>query len=134
MNEFIEEIKASEQLLAIIIKAEYDEPGISFFTQDENILQVGYMDYEAKKLIQPHIHNQYKREIIGTQEVIYIKEGKVKVNFYDDNKALISDRELKTGDCIALISGGHGFEVIEPTKMIEIKNGPYAYDQDKIRF
>ena len=134
MNEFTEEIKASEQLLAIIIRAEYDEPGISFFTQDENILQVGYMGYEANKSIQPHIHNQYKREIIGTQEVIYIKEGKVKVNFYDDNKVLISDRELKTGDCVALISGGHGFEVIEPTKMIEIKNGPYAYDQDKVRF
>jgi len=134
MNEFIEEIKASEQLLAIIIRSEYDQSGISFFTQDENILQVGYMGYEPNKSIQPHIHNQYKRETIGTQEVIYIKEGKVKVNLYDDNKEFISDRELYTGDCILLIGGGHGFEVIEPTKMIEIKNGPHAHDQDKIRF
>ena len=134
MKKFLEEIKKSEVLLGIIIKAEYEESGISFLTSADNILQVGYMSYSEKKVIQPHIHNKYKRNIEGTQEVIYVKEGKVRVSFYDENKEFVCMRELYTGDCVVLIGGGHGFEILEPTKMIEIKNGPYAYDQDKIRF
>mgnify|MGYP000347185655 FL=1 len=134
MEQLLEEIRSKEELLAIIIRSEYDKPGISFFTSSDNILQVGYMNYQEEKSIQPHIHNRYKREIYGTQEVIFIKKGKVKVSFYNQNKEFVSDRKLYTGDCVALIDGGHGFELLEPTKMIEVKNGPYAHDQDKIRF
>jgi len=135
MNNLLEEIKTpGEQLLALIIRAAFDKSGISFLTPDENILQVGYMSYSESKKIQPHIHNQYKREITGTQEVVYIKEGKVRVNFFDLNKEYVSSRELNQGDCIVLVGGGHGFDILEPTKMIEIKNGPYAGDQDKVRF
>jgi len=134
MTEFLEEIRTEEELLAIIIRSEYDQPDISFFTSDDNILQVGYMSYSENKKIQPHIHNQYKREIEGTQEVIFIKEGRLIATFYNQDKEFVSDIELSSGDCVVLISGGHGFELLEPTKMIEVKNGPYAYDEDKIRF
>ena len=134
MSKFLEEIRTEEQLLAIIIRSEYDKPDISFFTSDDNILQVGYMSYPEKKIIQPHIHNKYKRKIEGTQEVIFIKEGRVKVTFYNQEKDFVSDRELHSGDCVVLMSGGHGFELLEPTKMLEVKNGPYAFDEDKIRF
>ena len=134
MTEFLEEIRTEEELLAIIIRSEYDQPDISFFTSDDNILQVGYMSYSENKKIQPHIHNQYKREIEGTQEVIFIKEGRLIATFYNQDKEFVSDIELSSGDCVVLISGGHGFELLEPTKMIEVKNGPYAHDEDKIRF
>jgi hypothetical protein len=35
---------------------------------------------------------------------------------------------------IVLVSGGHGFEMLEETEMIEVKQGPYTGDADKIRF
>jgi hypothetical protein len=41
---------------------------------------------------------------------------------------------LEGGDVILLASGGHGFEVLEEIEMIEVKQGPYAGDQDKTRF
>ena len=44
------------------------------------------------------------------------------------------DGLLNKGDIILLIKGGHGFSVIEDVKMIEVKQGPYAGDKDKIRF
>jgi hypothetical protein len=33
---------------------------------------------------------------------------------------------LNSGDTILLASGGHGFEMLEDTEMLEIKQGPYS--------
>ena len=74
------------------------------------------------------------REIRYTQEVLFIKSGRVRVNFYTEDKAFITSRELKAGDAILLASGGHGFEFIEEIEMIEVKQGPYSSDEDKVRF
>lgn len=35
---------------------------------------------------------------------------------------------------ILMISGGHGFKVLEEIKMIEVKQGPYAKKQNNTRF
>ena len=37
------------------------------------------------------------------------------------------------GDVILLVSGVHGFEVLEELEMIEVKQGPYAGEGDKTR-
>ena len=37
-------------------------------------------------------------------------------------------------DIILLAFGGHGFECLEEVEMIEIKQGPYLGEQDKVRF
>ena len=74
------------------------------------------------------------REIEYTQETLFIKRGRVKINFYTDNKTYLTSRELKTGEVILLASGGHGFEFLEETEMIEAKQGPYCGGHDKVRF
>ena len=74
------------------------------------------------------------REIKYTQETLFVKRGRVRVDFYTDDKAYIASRELKTGDVVLLASGGHGFEFLEETEMIEVKQGPYCGDEDKERF
>ncbi len=84
--------------------------------------------------IQEHKHILHLREIKFTQETLFIKKGRMKVNFYDEDNTYFTSRELKTGDVILLASGGHGFEFLEETEMIEVKQGPYAGDQDKERF
>ncbi len=56
------------------------------------------------------------------------------MDFFDDQQQYLESRELKAGDVILLIKGGHGFEVLEELEMIEVKQGPYAGDQDKTRF
>ena len=129
-----EEIKLNDQIIAIIIYREYNKDGIEFFTPGEFSQQLGYMKHKKGDTIQEHVHILHLREIKYTQETLFVKRGRVKINFYSDDKTYFCSRELKTGDVILLASGGHGFEFLEETEMIEVKQGPYCSDQDKVRF
>ena len=66
--------------------------------------------------------------------MLFIRRGRIRVDFYDNNQNYLSSRELSFGDVILLATGGHGFEVLEEIEMIEVKQGPYAGDSDKTRF
>ena len=130
----IERIEHDGVVLAILIKSEFQKEGIEFFTPDDFSQQLAYMNRPKGYIVEPHVHNIVKREVTLTQEVLFVKSGKVRVDFYDDDKKYLESRVLQTGDVILLASGGHGFEMLEPTEMIEVKQGPYAGDQDKVRF
>lgn len=130
----IEEIRDKGQLLAIIIRNEFDKPGISFVTPNDFSQQLAYMHHPAGKIIEPHVHNPVKREISYTQEVLLIKRGRLRVDFYTEAREYLHSRVLKAGDVILLATAGHGFEVLEEVQMFEVKQGPYAGEMDKIRF
>ena len=130
----IETITKDHQLLAIIISHNFNEPGIHFFTPGELSQQLAYMHHPVGKEIPPHVHNPVPREVHFTQEVLFIRKGKLRVDFYDDDRMYLESRTLTDGDTILLATGGHGFEVLEELEMIEVKQGPYAGDQDKTRF
>lgn len=121
-------------ILAIIIRASYDKEGISFITKDDYSQQVAYMHHPKGHIILPHVHNEVKREILYTKEVLVIKKGKLRCDFYSDSKEYIKSVITSSGDTILLVSGGHGFECLEETMMLEVKQGPYAGEMDKTRF
>jgi mannose-6-phosphate isomerase-like protein (cupin superfamily) len=85
-------------------------------------------------VIEPHVHNPVPREVHYTQEVLFIKRGRLRVDFYSEQQAYLESRVLEAGDVILLITGGHGFEVLEEVEMFEVKQGPYVGEQDKTRF
>jgi len=130
----IEEIKYNDQLLAIIISNNYSEPGIHFFTPNDFSQQVAFMKHPAGKNIQPHVHNPVQREVHFTKEVLFIRKGKIRVDFFTNQQHYTESRVLETGDVILLSEGGHGFAILEETEMVEIKQGPYAGEADKTRF
>ncbi len=130
----IEEIKLIDQTIAIIIYDEFRKDGVEFFTPGDFSQQLGYIRYRKGESIQEHIHLLQTREIKYTQETLFIKSGRVRVNFFDSAQKYFTSRELKKGDVILLASGGHGFEFLEETEMIEVKQGPYCGDLDKLRF
>lgn len=130
----IEKIEYAGQTLAIIVPADFRAQGLSFITPSDALLQLGYMSHPAGYLIPPHVHTPYPRNISGTQEVLFIKSGRVRVDFYNSSQDYLESRELRSGDWVVLLGGGHGFEMLEPTTMIEVKNGPYAGAADKTRF
>jgi hypothetical protein len=130
----IERIQNKGELLAIIIKHDFSEPGVHFFTPDEFSQQLAYMKHPAKKVIEPHVHNPVQREVSYTQEVLFLKAGKLRVDFYDNERNYLESRVLEATDVILLASGGHGFEALEEIEVIEVKQGPYAGDADKTRF
>ena len=130
----IEQLTSNNQIIAIIVHHEFTKDGIEFFTPGDFSQQLGYMKHQKGETIQEHIHVLHVREVQYTQETLFIKKGRVKINFYHQDKSFFTSRELKTGDVILLASGGHGFEFLEETEMIEVKQGPYCGDQDKVRF
>jgi len=130
----IETICNGADLLAIIIPHTFRESGVHFFTPDHFSQQLAFMHHSAGRQIPPHVHNPVPREVTYTQEVLFIRKGKLRVDFYDDNKVYLESRILEEGDVILLATGGHGFEAIEELEMVEVKQGPYAGDRDKTRF
>ena len=130
----VHEIIHKDQLLAIIIKSEFSSPGVHFFTPHAFSQQLAYMRHDKGKTIDPHVHNPISREVINTQEVLFIRRGILRVDFYDNDRNYVESHLLRSGDTILLASGGHGFEVLEDLEMIEVKQGPYTGDADKTRF
>lgn len=130
----VDKILHEGKQLAIIIRRNFTAPGIQFFTPDEYSQQLAFMKHPVGKIIEPHVHNPVQREVVFTQEVLMLMKGRLRVDFYDDNKNYFESRILSAGDIILLAAGGHGFEALEEIEMIEVKQGPYAGDSDKTRF
>lgn len=128
------EVKNADQIIGIILKNDFSAEGIQFFTPNHFSQQLAYMHHQKGHVIFPHVHNLIVREVHFTQEVLIIKKGKLRVDFYDDDRHFLESHFLNEGDVILLCGGGHGFEVIEEVEMIEIKQGPYAGENDKTRF
>jgi mannose-6-phosphate isomerase-like protein (cupin superfamily) len=130
----IERIEHAGELLALIVRRDFVSPGIHFFTPNDLSQQLAFMRHPAGKLIAPHVHNPVPREVHYTQEVLFLRRGRMRVDFYDSGQHYLSSRILETGDVILLICGGHGFEVLDEVEMFEVKQGPYAGEADKTRF
>lgn len=130
----IDRITIGDLCLGIIIRSNYSKQGIEFFTNDDDSQQLGYMNRPKGYVIKPHRHNIVQREVHLTQEVLYIKSGKVRVDFYTNEQRYIGSKILNSGDVILLSDGGHGFVMLEPSEIIEIKQGPYVGERDKVRF
>ena len=130
----IERIVHDDRELALIIRRSFRKDGIEFFTPGSYSQQLGYMKHSAGHVIRPHVHNPVTREVQYTKEVLLIRSGRLRVDFYSDQQDYLQSAVLEAGDVVLLAYGGHGFEVLEETEIIEVKQGPYAGDQDKTRF
>ena len=134
MEDLVKKIEFDGKTFAIIIKNNYSKDGVEFFTPNDFSQQLAYMKHPQGKKIDAHLHNVVKREVSYTKEVLVIRKGKLRVDFYRDDKSYIESHIVEQGDIILLAFGGHGFECLEEVEMIEIKQGPYLGEQDKVRF
>lgn len=130
----IQQITHNDILLSIIIRQKFEKDGIEFFTPDDFSQQLAYMKRPENYVIPPHVHNTVMRQVELTQEVLFIKSGKVRIDFYDENKDYLKSSVLNSGDVVLLAHGGHGFEMLEESEIIEVKQGPYVGELDKTRF
>ncbi len=131
----LETIKHNDQILALVVRGSFKKEGLEFFTPNSFSQQLAYMNHQKGHKIQPHIHKQVIRQVDYTQEVLIVKSGRVRVDLYKNDKTFHASVTLGVNDIILLVSGGHGFEMLEPTEMIEVKQGPYINpDEDKKKF
>lgn len=131
MIEFIEDRSV---VLAIIMRRNFQRDGIEFVTPNNFSQQLAYMRRPRGYIIPPHVHNPVRREVHYTKEVLFIRAGRLRVDFYNDEKRYLRSSLLERGDVILLAYGGHGFEMLEECEIIEVKQGPYAGEADKERF
>lgn len=130
----IEHVEHGTQTIAVIVRHNYRKDGIEFFTPGSFSQQIGYMNRPQGYVIAPHVHTPVPREVQYTNEVLFIKSGRLRVDFYTSEQAYLESTVLEAGDVILLAQGGHGFEMLAPTEIIEVKQGPYAGELDKRRF
>lgn len=130
----IETIKHGDVVVAIIVYRDYQVDGIKFLSPNEFSLQLGHMTRPTGYCVTPHIHNPVQRHTVGTQEVLFVKSGVIRIDFYSLEREFLESRRLGAGDAILLAGAGHGIEVLEEATLVEVKNGPFIADADKGRF
>lgn len=131
----IEKVESAGSLIALIVRHDYEVEGTNFITPGENSLQLGVLEHHSGSRIKPHIHKSISKTITEVQEVLHLECGKVEAEFYGESGEKIGSKVLNAGDTILLLSGGHGFNILEDSKIIEVKQGPYyGVENDKERF
>ncbi|MBN1890310.1 MAG: hypothetical protein JW850_20115 [Thermoflexales bacterium] len=133
-QELIERIYWRDQLLAYIIRADFLPAKTTFVTPPEFKQQVGFVVYPKDGEIVRHVHLPLERHLVGTSEVLVIRRGRCEIDIYNDERELVASRELGPGDVMLMVSGGHGFRMLEDTVFLEIKQGPYTGVDEKERF
>ena len=131
----IEKILYKNKLFALIVRGKFrKKKGINFFTPKNSTQQFGYMKHNKNHIIEPHRHNKRLTRILNTTEVILLLKGILRVDFYDDKKKYLFSKIIKEKDIIMTVHGGHGFKVLKNVEMVEVKQGPYSLEKDKIKF
>ena len=132
----METIKHKDQIISIIYRDDDWTEGLNFITPNELFVQVGSWWYDKGKKLASHIHNDFERPAMRTQEMTYVKRGSMRVLLFDDNQKYLQDFVLYEGDLAVFAYGGHGYEILEDnTKIIEAKNGPFVdVNIDKTKF
>lgn len=130
----LETVTCDGQTIAIIIRRDYRVDGIKFLSPTDFSLQLGHMTRPAGYQVVPHIHNPVERNTIGTQEVLFVKSGTIRIDFYGYDQRFLESRSLSAGDAVLLAGAGHGIEVLEEATIVEVKNGPFIDGADKGRF
>lgn len=129
----IDRIEYKGKVFALILRKDYDEDGVNFITSRDEPIQLGVLKHQSGTKIKPHIHKHHSRAISKVQEVVHIEYGKVEAEFYESNGRKVATTILNSGDTILLLCGGHGFNILEDSKIIEIKQGPYyGVEEDKL--
>ncbi|HEX9483163.1 MAG TPA: hypothetical protein VF929_01235 [Gemmatimonadaceae bacterium] len=130
----VEQITSSGRPLAYIIRAPFAPAATTFVTPSELTQQVGFVVYPAGGEIRRHVHLPLERHLVGTSEVILVRRGRCELDVYDDARNLVATRELRAGDLMLMMGGGHGFRMLEDTVLLEVKQGPYTGLAEKALF
>lgn len=130
----IEAIGRDGRVFAYVMRDTPGEKKTTFLTPDEAIQQVGFVVHPAGAEVKRHYHLPLERSIVGTPEVLVVRQGRCEMDVYDDQQALVCTRELETGDIMVMVGGGHGFRMVEDTVLLEVKQGPYYGPDEKAYF
>jgi hypothetical protein len=119
----IERIITGSHILAVVVRNSNTDKTIEFPTPPDFPLQLGFHDRKKGEYIKAHEHVPFENLNIPVQELIIVKEGKVKITLFFKGK-MYQDVTLSKDDMI-LFNCGHSLQFLEDTKLTEVKQGPY---------
>ena len=130
----VEAIGRDGKVFAYVMRDTPGEKKTTFLTPDEAIQQVGFVVHPAGAEVRRHYHLPLERSIVGTPEVLVVRQGRCEMDVYDDQQEIVCTRELESGDIMVMVGGGHGFRMVEDTVLLEVKQGPYYGPDEKAYF
>lgn len=130
-EQFIKRIFYRKKEIAFIVKAKYPFESVTFFSPNEDFLQVGYHKKKGGEMLKAHYHQFKGHQIHSLQEVLYIVKGRVKVYFYTKKGEKIQSETLEKGDILFQRDLGHGFELLDDAEIFEVKQGPFFGQEHK---
>jgi quercetin dioxygenase-like cupin family protein len=130
----VEPIVSKDKPLAFIVRADMSPEATTFVTPPDFEQQVGFIVYAAGGEIRRHSHRPVERHITRTSEVVFVRSGRCEIDIYDDDRSLVATRELKPGDLVIAVAGGHGYRMLEDTVLLEVKQGPYTGIEERVPF
>jgi quercetin dioxygenase-like cupin family protein len=121
-------VEKGSDLYALFVPAKLPVDGVNFVTRQTDDFQVGIMERPAGYKVKPHTHPPREQTISTVTEFLQVAEGKIRVTVFDEEWKELATEELSTGDFLIFFKGGHSVEMLEKSRLIEVKQGPYPGD------
>ncbi len=119
----IEVVRAGEEVLAIIIRAEAEPEDDRHITPAYFVQQGRFVFAPAGGKIPQHDLVTAPCNQAGNAETLHVRRGRVQVDLLF-HETLVATRYLKRGDCIMLSKGAHTIKLLEDSVLFEISQGP----------
>ncbi len=110
-----------------------EAPGPRFLSRTEDEFQFGVIERPKGHVVPVHAHPVHAHRNAHMSEFIYVERGKMEIEIFDEEWNAIGSDVVSAGDFMISYRGGHGLTMLEPTRIIEVKQGPYpGADKAKI--
>jgi hypothetical protein len=129
----IEYFHHRDELIGLCVRGSHRWDRTEFLTPDGFYQQLGLLAYDGDERVRPHAHHRVPRTVDATMEVLFCVSGRIEYTFYDaeNDWKEICRCLLEPGDTLCLFGAGHGGRALEPTRLIEVKQGPFLGARDK---
>jgi hypothetical protein len=128
-----ERIIIDGELNAEVIRNNLEVDSTQFFSNEQSSLQLGVLSHRSGYIETPHFHPKQERDSSSTQQFFIVTRGKVIVDFFSKNLDVLESIELLVGDSILLIEGIHRIRIIEDSRCVSVKQGPFlGISADKV--
>jgi len=123
-------VTKGDRTFALFFQHGVEVDGARFLTPHESALQVGVFERGEGYEVKPHRHPERDIHIRKPMEFLYIEKGKAEVTVFDEEWNVLDERTIESGDSLLFMDGGHSLKMLEPTRIIEVKQGPYPGEEN----
>lgn len=128
-------IESNGKIYAHFFQSEQEIEGeVSFITDNSAPIQVGIFERQTEYQVPAHTHAPRQLDLKNIGEFLLIQKGSAQVTVFDEVWNVLCEHTVRTGDCVVFLRGGHALTMLEPTRILEVKQGPYPQTENEKTF